>query len=379
MFGKIFILVDISQASSAKFCAIMKNVLKIVSWTNSPRERFRIDLVVLRDGSRLNHPSELRFLNENQTLLHVFLAPLHPASSPASLLVDRPIVRPLRLRAFRRGRLQTTTLRSRRRLPDRRHRGRLMIRLVDHGSWIADLVSRIKNTRIDIRAQRRFQRLAHSRFTWSLIVNFTLPANFRKPRAIYPSAIYPLRRPSFPSDSRTRDLDPDDSIRTLALDLTAYTLRARSPLDRPCTRSEPKRAMLFHHRWRRRLYLVVQRDRHRSSHLAAARVREQEREKGKERRETEIAWLTVQRRVWNWPLPESTRARISFRALFSDSSLPSSHVREHAVNPTPVVSLYFPSILPRPPAAILLFQGRLEILLWLRNYRWTWNSASICK
>lgn len=56
-----------------------------------------------------------------------------------------------------------------------------------------------------------------------------LPVNFRKPRAIYPSAIYPtapLRRPSFPSDSRTRDLDPDDSIRTLALDLTACTLRA---------------------------------------------------------------------------------------------------------------------------------------------------------
>lgn len=106
---------------------------------------------MLRDGSSLDHPGELRLLNEDQTLLHVFLAPLHPASSPASLFVDHPIVRPLCLRAFCRGRLQTTTLRSWRRLPDGRHRGRLMIRLIDHDSWIADLVSRIKNARIDIR------------------------------------------------------------------------------------------------------------------------------------------------------------------------------------------------------------------------------------
>lgn len=110
------------------------------SWIDSPRERFRIDLIVLCDRSRLNHPGELRLLNKDQALLHVFLAPLHSASSSTSLLVDRPIVRPLRLRAFRWRRLQTTTLRSGRRFPDGWHRGRLMIRLVDHGSWIAGLV-----------------------------------------------------------------------------------------------------------------------------------------------------------------------------------------------------------------------------------------------
>jgi len=99
-----------------------------------PGERFRINLVLLRDGSRLDYPGELRLLNKDQAFLHMFFAPLHPASSSASLLVRRPIVRPLRLRALRsRRRLQITMLRSERRLPRGRHRGRLMVRLIDHG------------------------------------------------------------------------------------------------------------------------------------------------------------------------------------------------------------------------------------------------------
>ena len=41
------------------------------------RERFRIDLVMLRDGPRLHHSGKLGLLDEDQPLLHVFLAPLH--------------------------------------------------------------------------------------------------------------------------------------------------------------------------------------------------------------------------------------------------------------------------------------------------------------
>lgn len=87
---------------------------------------------MLRDGSRLDHSGELRLLDEDQALLNVFLAPLHPAPPFASLVVDRPIVRSLRLCALAWGRLQIAMLRSGRRFSSGRHRGRLMARLIDH-------------------------------------------------------------------------------------------------------------------------------------------------------------------------------------------------------------------------------------------------------
>jgi len=210
--------------------------------TGSPRERFRIDLVVLRNGSRLDHPGELRLLDKDQSLLHVFLTPLHPASSSASLLVGRPIVRPL-LRAFRRGRLQATTLRSRRRLPDGRHRRRLMIRLmIDHGSWIRGLG--VLKTRVytiyarngDFNAWRTRVLPDPSSFS-QIFSNFerSIQARFIQPRHSDAQAFRRTRGPAI-------------SIRTLTLDLTTCTLRVRSSLDRPRTRSEPKRAVSFYHR-----------------------------------------------------------------------------------------------------------------------------------
>lgn len=98
------------------------------------RERFRIDLIVLRDRPRLHHPGELRLLNENQPLFHMLLAPLHPAPSPAPLLVTSLVVCTFRfgVRALARRRLQIPTLGSGRSLPRGRHRRRLMIRLIDH-------------------------------------------------------------------------------------------------------------------------------------------------------------------------------------------------------------------------------------------------------
>lgn len=79
---------------------------------------------------------------------------------------------------------------------------------------------------------------------------------------------------------------------------------------------------------RRRLYLAVDAiDVDLYILQPCALERERERERG------EIAWLTVQRRVWNWPLPESTRARISFCALLSDSL--SSFFARRSLTPTP--------------------------------------------
>lgn len=89
---------------------------------------------MLGDGPGLHHPGELGLLDQHQPLLHVLLAPLHPAPSPAPLLVASLIVPTFRLhiRALARGRLQVPSLRPGRSLPRGRHRRRLMIRLVDH-------------------------------------------------------------------------------------------------------------------------------------------------------------------------------------------------------------------------------------------------------
>lgn len=81
------------------------------------RERFWIDLVMLRDGPRLHHSGKLGLLDEDQPLLHVFLAPLHSAPSPAPLLAPRPLLPALRLRALPRRGLQVSTLRPWRRPP----------------------------------------------------------------------------------------------------------------------------------------------------------------------------------------------------------------------------------------------------------------------
>lgn len=197
----------------------------------------------------------------------MLLAPLHSASSSASLLVDHSVVRPLRLGTFRRGRLQTTTLRSGRRLPDGRHRRRLMIRLVDHGSWIADLA--IENTRIHGYTRAAETSTLGALATVSIPISSPLPQNFRKARAIYPSVIYPLRRPGSPSDSRTRDLGP-----------TACTLHARSSLDRPRTRSEPRqRAVSFYHREGDGSTSLCKRKIDVDPHILRPRARAREREK----------------------------------------------------------------------------------------------------
>lgn len=67
-------------------------------WNVLLRERLRVDLVMLRDRPRLDDSGKLRLLHENQPLLHVFLAPLHPAPSSASLLVASPIASAFRFR-----------------------------------------------------------------------------------------------------------------------------------------------------------------------------------------------------------------------------------------------------------------------------------------
>lgn len=86
-------------------------------WWVLLREWFWIDLVMLRDGPRLHHSGKLGLLDEDQPLLHVFLAPLHSAPSPAPLLAPRPLVAALRLRALPRRGLQVSTLRPWRRPP----------------------------------------------------------------------------------------------------------------------------------------------------------------------------------------------------------------------------------------------------------------------
>lgn len=129
---------------------------------------------------------------------------------------------------------------------------------------------------------------AHSSFTE---IYFSLFRSFLF--AIFKTSKGPIDRPvvDFPTLSRT-----------LALDLRDCTLRARSPLDRSRTQSEPKRAVSFYIYREKTTALArcaTRRFDVNLSHLcnrppAGERARERGGKKKKER-EREIAWLTVQR------------------------------------------------------------------------------------
>lgn len=195
-----------------------------------------------------------------------------------------------------------------------------MIRLVYHGSWIADLA--IENTRIHgyTRAAETSTLGALASFDPDLLP-FT--ANFRKARAIYPSVIYPLRRPSSPSDSRTRDLGP-----------TACTLRARSSLDQPRTRSEPRRAVSFYHREGDGSTSLCKCKIDVDPHILRTRARTRERETEREVRDRErsrgsrsSAEFETGRRCRSQREHESPSARSS-----PIRSLPSSRAGEHAAS-----------------------------------------------
>ena len=166
---------------------------------NSPGEWFRVDLIVFRYGTGFNDPRELSFLHENQALFNVFLTPLHPASSSASLrrLFRLAFTLWRRSRWLRSGRLKLSMmLRTRRILSCRWHCRRLMIRLIDHdlrqlfSSILSPLLEKLfpshftnvqnttKNIKLFFRTSQKHPNFTRQRYLNSFFFHTILSVNY---------------------------------------------------------------------------------------------------------------------------------------------------------------------------------------------------------